>query len=366
MANSFITPSVVAREALVLLENNLVAANLFHRAHTSEFTGAKVGDTLTIRGPASFSANEFTSTTSTQNITESSVSLTLEKHFDVTVGVTSKEMTLNLDQFSARVIQPAVVALAQKIDTYILGKANGIYYNVGTAGDPLDSLADVVAVDKMLNDNKVPNAGRVCIVNSQTKNDLLANVSEFIHADKRGDGGTALRNAELGEFLGLRFFMDQNIGSHDTAGPASWLVNSASVAVGDATVAVDGGSNNPVAGDVFTVAGDTQQYVVTSYSGGTVGFLPTAKVAWADNAALTFETTDHSMNIAGNPDGITTALVPLELPSGASRAEYIADRGLGIRVVYDYSASTKTDTISFDVLCGAAVQDPEMLVRVKG
>tara|TARA_Y100001963_G_scaffold97935_1_gene134773 strand:- start:5828 stop:6931 length:1104 start_codon:yes stop_codon:yes gene_type:complete len=367
MANTFITPSVVAREALMILENNLVAANLFDKSHVTDFTGAKVGDTITIRGPASFTAQEFTSTTTTQNITETSVSLQLEKHFDVTVGVTSKEWTLNLDQFSQRVIQPAVAAIAQKIDSYILTKASQqLYNNVGTAGDPPDSLADVAAIDKKLNDLKCPVADRIAIVNSTGKSDILSNITEFTRANERGDGGNALRTASMGEFMGMQWYMDQNIASIDTAGPASYLVNSASVAVGDSSVAIDGGSNTPVVGDLFTVAGDTQQYIVTGWSSPTLSFSPTAKVAWADNAALTFNTTDHVANLAGDRRGLSLAIVPLELPAGSSDAEYISDRDLGIRVVYDYAASTKTDTISFDVLCGAVVQQPDLLTQVLG
>jgi len=368
MANSFITPSIVAREALLILENNLVAANLFDRSHVSDFTGAKVGDTITIRGPAAFTANEFTSTVTTQNITESSVSLQLEKHFDVTVGVTSKEWTLNLDQFSQRVIQPAIAAIAQGIDSYVLTKASQqLYNNVGTSGDPPDSLADIAAIDKKLNDLKCPVANRVAIVNSLAKSDLLSNVTEFTRANERGDGGAAIRTAGMGEFMGMNWFMDQNVASIDTLGPASWLVNSASVAVGDASVAIDGGTNNPTVGDLFTAAGDTQQYIVTAVTGASpITFSPTAQVAWADNAALTFNTTDHVANIAGDSRGLTLAIVPLELPAGSVNAEYISDRDLGIRVVYDYSASTKTDTISFDVLCGAVVQQPDLLTQVLG
>ena len=51
MANTFLTPSVVAREALMVLENNLVMANLVHRDYSDEFV--QVGDTVTIRKPSS-------------------------------------------------------------------------------------------------------------------------------------------------------------------------------------------------------------------------------------------------------------------------------------------------------------------------
>ena len=365
MANTFITPSIVAREALMILENNLVAANLFDRSHVSDFTGAKVGDTITIRGPAAFTANEFTTTTSTQNITESSVSLSLEKHFDVTVGVTSKEWTLNLDQFSQRVIEPAVAAIAQGIDSYILTKASQQLYNfVGTAADPPDTLTDIAAIDKKLNDLKCPVAGRIAIVNSQAKSDILSNVTEFTRADYRGDDGDALRTAGMGEFMGMQWYMDQNVASI-TSAMSGWLVNSASVAIGDSSVVIDTGSGTPVAGDLFTVAGDTQQYTVVSYATSTITFSPTAKVAWADSAAITAIAT-HASNLAGDRRGLSLAIVPLELPAGSSDAEYISDRNLGIRVVYDYASSTKTDTISFDVLCGAVVQQPDLLTQVLG
>jgi len=379
MANSLITPSIVAREALMILENNLVAANVFHRGHTEEFTGAKVGDTITVRGPASFTAQEFTTTTTTQNITEASTSLVLEKHFDVTVGVTAKDWTLELDQFRARVIAPAMAAIAQKVDAYALGKAVEIYNHVGTAGDPPDSLADLVAVDKKLNDLKVPTANRFAIIDSQAKNDILANVTQVLQAEQRADGGQALTRAQIGEVLGISWIMDQNVATHTVGTLANGSgmlakINNASVAVGDLTVPMDDTSltGTVVEGDLFTVAGDTQQYAVTALATAagnalaSVSFFPAAKVAWADNAVVTFVDTDHQLNIAGDARGLTLAVVPLELPAGAARAEYIADRGLGVRIVYDYSASTKTDTISFDVLCGAKVQDGELLTRVLG
>ena len=364
MANTLLTPSVIGREALMILENNLVATALFNRGQTNTWSGAKVGDTISIRKPASFTANEFTSTTSTQNATETSVSMQLEKHFDVTFAVTSKDWTLNLEDFSTQLVEPAVVALAQGIDNYIMGKYTEINTTHGTAGDPPDALADLASVDKTLNTQQVPSTGRIAIVDPTAKADMLG-ISAVVQAEQRGDGGTALREASLGRVMGIDYYMSQNVQTHDGNSPSSWLVNSASVAVGDTTVAVDGGSGAPIVGDVFTVAGDTQQYVVTAYGSSTVTFSPSAKVAWADNAALTF-IGDHVANIAGHPNGLTVAIVPLELPSGAARAEYIADRNLGLRVVYDYSTSTKTDTISIDVLCGAKVQQPELLTRVLG
>ena len=47
---------------------------------------------------------------------ETSVDLKIEHHFDVSFEVSSKELTLSVDDFNGRLLQPAMSALAQKID----------------------------------------------------------------------------------------------------------------------------------------------------------------------------------------------------------------------------------------------------------
>lgn len=379
MANTFLTPSIIGREALMILENQLVAARLFHRGHTAEFTGAKKGDTISVRAPASFTAQEFSSTISVQTATETSTSLQLEKHFDVTFAVTSRDWTLSLSDFSSQLLQPAVAAIAQSVDAYILGKYLEIPYYYGTASDPPDTLADLAAIDKTLNDQKVPTSGRIAIVNPAAKADMMA-ITQVAQAEQRGDGGTALAEARMGRIMGIDWYMSQNIATH-TAGTISdgstktAKVNSATVALGDKTVNIDNTTltGTLVIGDVFTVAGDTQKYVVTANKTAannaisSMAFMPGAKVAWADDTVITFAPqANHVANIAGHPNGLTLAIVPLELPRGAAKAEYIGDRGLGIRVVYDYDSTYKRDIISLDVLCGAKVQQPELLCRILG
>lgn len=373
MANTFLTPDIIGKEALMILERNLVAANLVHRDHESEFSGAKVGDTVTVRGPATFTANEFTSTVSVQNATESSVSLTLEKHFDVTLAVTSKDWTLELEDFSKQIVAPAVSAIAEGVDSYLLGKYKGVYQFSGTAGDPPDSLADLAAIDKVLNDAKVPLRDRFAIVNPTAKADMMA--IEAVHrADARGDEGSALRDASMGRIMGFDWYMAQGINSHTVGTLAGTPLVNGAVSAGATTLSLDGGatSGTIVIGDIFTVAGAPGQYVFTADATASTGaitgaaFLPAAPTGgFADNAAITV-IGSHTANIAGHRNGLTLAVVPLEKPMGAARSEYVSYNGLGIRVVYDYSATNKTDTISFDVLCGAKVQDPRLLTRILG
>ena len=365
MANTLLTPSVIGREALMILENNLVATGLFHRGHTEEFTGAKVGDTITIRAPASFTAQEYAGSIVIQNATEVGVPMVLEKHFDVSFPVTSKEWTLKLNDFSKQLLEPAVVAIAQGLDNYIMSKVKLLETTVGAAGDPPDSLADLLAVDKILNDQKVPIAGRVAIIDSQAKADMLA-IENVINAEQRSDGGQAIRDASLGKILGFGWFMSQNVNTFTSLPDGNYVVdNGAGYAIGATTMVIDTGAGAPAEGDIFVVAGDTVQHRVTSGSTTLVTFTPALAGAVVDNAALTFVAT-HQLNFAGHPNAITAAIVPLALPRGAANAAYIGDRGMGLRIVYDYDNDAKQDVISIDVLAGAQVQHPELGVRVLG
>ena len=119
MPNEFIKPSVVAREALMVLENNLIMANLIHRDYSSEFV-AGVGDTVTIRKPAKFVAHNFTGNIIVQDATEGKEAVKLDHFRDVSFKVTSKEMTLDIRDFSKQLIEPAMMAVAQGVDEDIL------------------------------------------------------------------------------------------------------------------------------------------------------------------------------------------------------------------------------------------------------
>ena len=89
MSNTFLTPNIVANEALAVLLNSLVMANLVHRDYSNEFVN--VGDTITIRKPAKFVAQNFTGTTEDQDATEGSVDIKMDRFRDITVPVTSRE-----------------------------------------------------------------------------------------------------------------------------------------------------------------------------------------------------------------------------------------------------------------------------------
>lgn len=207
MANTFLTPDIIAREALMVLRNNAVMANLVHRDYSSEFV-AGVGETITIRKPAKFEAKEFTSEIEVQTATESSDTVKMDKLLDVSFSVSSKEMTMDIKDFSAQLLVPAMQAFQDKIDGYILDLGVAATQKVTQA--EAVTVSDIVDAREFLTKNAAPLTDRHFVYGSGTEADLLK-TDLFINASAVGDTGTALREASLGRKFGMNFYVDQNL-----------------------------------------------------------------------------------------------------------------------------------------------------------
>lgn len=213
MPNTILTPDIIAREALMVLRNNAVMANLVHRDYSDEFV-AGVGDTITIRKPAAFSAKEFSGEIEVQDATEAGIPVVMDKHLDVSFAVGAKELTMDIADFSAQFLVPAMQAFQDKIDGYLLNLAKTDITNKHTATE--NTQEDVVDTRAYLTKGAAPLTDRRFVYNSDTETKLLK-TDLFISAEKVGDEGTALREASLGRKYGMDFYVDQNA---DTAGVA--------------------------------------------------------------------------------------------------------------------------------------------------
>lgn len=154
------------------------------------------------------------------------------------------------------------------------------------------------------------------------------------------------------------------------------LINSATVAIGDTSVAMDSATLTGTlkAGDLFTVAGDTQQYVVTADATAaanaiTVSFSPAAKVAWADNAAVTF-VADHDLaGLAMQKQAIAFASRPLVTEvgfSGGNLVREFPDPHSGLVVSMEISREHKRTKVNFSCLWGSTLVRPQAAVRLLG
>lgn len=202
MANTIITPNVMARAAMLRLTEAFQVAPLVNRDYEADFTGQQ-GDTITVRRPAEFTTNEFDRPTGIvlQDVTESSFTVELDTVPDVSFAVTAEELTLDVDAFGERFLDPAAEAIAQYIDSKILAVASaGIVQTVGVdAVTPTDPYL-LVDMGKILNDNNVPRQNRHTVLNTAAEAEF-AKSGLFSEADKRGDT-EGIRDASIGYKFG--------------------------------------------------------------------------------------------------------------------------------------------------------------------
>lgn len=373
MANELLTPQVIAREAIATLYANTVFLPLVTRDFDADFA-AKIGDTVSVRKPPTFESLEFTGAVTPQNITETSIPVKLDHHLDVTVEVTTKELSLEIQEFRASVLQPMMEAHAQKVDALIAGLYKDVYNVVGTAGTPPSTVADVTAVRRVLNENNVPLGNRHLVVDPAAEDKLLQ-IPGFTEADKVGDDGTALSEARLARKFGLDVLMSQNIQSHDRGNVSTGtLAVNGATAAGATTINLDAGAVTGTikAGTIFNIAGDDTDYIVTadvtaaSNAFTAVPISPALQTNAADNAVVTLEATGYTANLGFHESAFAFVSRPLALPMGGADAEVISYKGLGLRAVYGYNMTNKTNMVSIDLLCGVKTLDPVRAVVLLG
>ena len=215
MANTFITMDMIAREALMILRKNAVMAGLVHRDYSNDFV-AGVGDTITIRKPATFTVKDFVEATGieVQDATENKQTVKMDKFYDVSFAVTAKDLTMNISDFSAQLLVPAMMAFRDKIDAEIIKVAEGATHKVTHAQGKI-APDDIISVRKFLNDGATPLSMRSLVVGTQAEADLLSS-ELFISADKVGDT-EGLKEASLGRKFGFDTYVDQNVGKKSLA-----------------------------------------------------------------------------------------------------------------------------------------------------
>ncbi len=215
MANTFITMDMIAREALMILRKNAVMAGLVHRDYSNDFV-AGVGDTITIRKPATFTVKDFVEATGieVQDATESKQTVKMDKFYDVSFAVTSKDLTMNISDFSEQLLVPAMMAFRDKIDAEIIKVAETATHTV-THAEGLIAPADVISARKLLNDGATPLSMRSLVVGTQAEADLLSS-ELFVSAEKVGST-EGLKEASLGRKFGFDTYVDQNVGKKSLA-----------------------------------------------------------------------------------------------------------------------------------------------------
>lgn len=203
MTNTFLTPDVIAKQALVSLNESTIMRNLVHTDLSSEFTGAKVGDTVNVRKPAVFEAKKFNRAQGIeiQDIDEDRIPVKVDHIPDVSVTVTHEELRLDIDNFDEQVITPAMQAIAEYIDKQILALRSDITNVTGTGlvGHEWDKPEALIEAGRILNAKKVPARDRFAVVGTDF-NARWLNSDVLKRADASGST-EALREAHMGKRL---------------------------------------------------------------------------------------------------------------------------------------------------------------------
>src|SRR3954471_11347931 len=103
MANSILTPSVIAKELLMQFKNGMGFSANVDKTYSKDFAkkGAKIGSSEKIRKPNRFTVTDG-ATYSAQDVTEDYVTLSIDTQKHVGFDFTSSDLTLSVDEFSKR------------------------------------------------------------------------------------------------------------------------------------------------------------------------------------------------------------------------------------------------------------------------
>lgn len=413
MANALITTSYILNETLRTIHNNSAFLPYINRQYEDRWAkeGAKAGSTIQVRRPVQATIRSG-ATASFQDVNETTVSLTVQPEFGIDWAFQDFDLSLSIDEFSSRYLQPYGKRLATELDTRI---AQAMYKKVanfvGTPGtSPATQLVALQAQAKLDDGACLRDDERYMamspLANATLVDGLKATFQSASSIDKQYKSGL------MGDALGLHMYMSQNVPTH-TVGVLGGTptVNGANQGLINA-----GATDNPYAattslltqawtaaiavrlkaGDVITIAGINavnpetgndlgylKQFVVTADAssdgaGALTAIISPAIIAGGayknctarttNAAAITVVTgtasTTYTQNLVWHKDAFTLASIPMEVPGGMDMAGVKTFDGVSLRFVRGYDITNNKRLCRFDMLAAYDVLRPEFACRV--
>lgn len=407
MANSFYTPSAIAKEMVRRLETNLVLAKKVNKDFSKEFK--MVGSDVKVRRPVRFLGqdNNLDLTSYVEDIEQSYVTLTLDNTWSDKITVSAIDRTLSFDRWSEDVIKPMAERAAFKIESAIASTYSGVYLYDGTPGTVPSTFASLADAGAIMSDAGISMFDRFA-VHSPTAGAKLADGVKGVYVQSIAKD--ALEKASIGSYGGFDNYISNFTPTH-TVGVATGtpLVNGGSQNVTYAaskntwtqSLVTDGWTNSTTgilkAGDVFTIAGvymvdpstrattpRLQTFVVTADANSgastgpatltisppiiTSGPYKTVSAAPADNAAITVKGTGgtaYRQSLLLVPDAITLVTRPLDIPNDGSLKTYTqSGNAVTLSVTEWQDGNTLAHYMRFDMLFKAALLDPRKAMRL--
>jgi hypothetical protein len=412
MANRKLTASIVAKAAVAVLDNELVMGKKVFRGYEEDFAkrinGYTPGDTLDIRKPADFTVRDG-ATASAQDVVEGKTTIQVNKRKGIDFKFSSQELTLDIKDLTERAIKPAMVQLANQIDSDLHALYADIPNWVGTPGQTINSFADFAKAPERLDEYGVPDmrcgvlspADHWGVVGSQT-----ALYTETI-------AKPAYRKGETGKVAGVDMYASQNVATHtngtwagtpkvDQSVTASTVTYDSVKDTDQQTITIDGftaAAPSVNAGDVFTIdgvyavnpvtkarLGFLKQFTVVSTasaSGNQVDVTFSPAMIWngaqqtvsvvgvsdlnnQDIAVVGSDATSYRQNMVFHKNAFALVTVPLVAPPGAVDVGRETHNGTSVRVIPVYDGINDDSMWRLDVLYGVKTVDKRLATRVSG
>ena len=207
---------LVAADALPALMGNLVMGNLVNRDY--EPTLARAGDTVNVPIPPTLVANNIAEggTVTLQNPNLGNAQIVLNTHVEATFQIPDVTKVLAVPDLLKLYMQPAVVAIAEKIESdllklYPLFTANTA---VGTGGTTIIE-AVVDSAETALFAAMVPASASKYLVVNPTTYSALRQIPRFSEFNTAGEAGLrALIDGAVGKMKDFYIFRSQFVRAH--------------------------------------------------------------------------------------------------------------------------------------------------------
>jgi hypothetical protein len=363
-------------------------------------SGAKIGDSLKIRLP-----NEYTvrtgKTIQAQDTSETSVTLQVATQKGVDVNFSSSELALSMDDFSERVLEPAMSKLAANIESDALSMYKDVYQEVSDVGATM-TLAGVLFANRKLTEALAPMDGRCLLLNPKSNADLVTAASTLFNDQTKV--ASQYRKGLIGNnFLGFDMVYQNTLLPTHTTGSEAGADTGANVNGADqtgASVTVNGTVDGTFKkGDIVSFAGcydvhpeskatraNLKQFVVTSdvdASYSSIPISPSIVVSGAkqnvsasptdtgivykqesDDATAIAGSADYLIDMAFHKQAFAFATADLVMPKGVDFAAREVMDGISMRIVRDYDINNDNLPCRIDVLYGYKTIRPELAVRL--
>lgn len=404
MANTLLTSSVIMKESLRILKNELTFTRGVNREYDDKFgvTGAKVGATINARKPPRY-VGRTGQALQVEASTETYVPITLDTQFGVDISFSSADLTLSIDEFADRFLKPAMATVANKVDYDGLQLYKDVNNFAGTAGllnggsvTSTQVQQTILAARRKMTENGVPYSPRNITVDPNSSANIVSGLTNLFNPS--GTISKIFTQGALGDgVLGFNFAEDANVAAFTPQAAGSLTAISAAPASGATTLAVTTTAGTVPRGTVFTVAGvyainpqnrqstgSLMQFVVTAdtvvTTSGTLpiypAYIPSGQFATctgtpAGTAAIVVLSgavgaVPYAQNLAYHKDAFTLASADLLLPGGVDMAERDNFDGISMRMVRQYDINSDLFPVRFDVLYGWKTIYPELAVRITG